>query len=190
MKSPQQQPSPIDQTKSPAHVLALSPSPQAITARHTNSFQARSSSLNPSATTAGSQSKNQWRPDPPSAPSAPSRPNYMQNSFPPAPVSLSQNFGMIQPLQVSTPPPPTRPTYSAPNYNISLSTQTFPPMISAAPTYLPTPAQTQPILSATNVPRLPQMGSIDLLVPSRPAPQMRTNTTMSKDDWGDFDPLS
>ncbi|KAF5330778.1 hypothetical protein D9619_005657 [Psilocybe cf. subviscida] len=187
---PQQSSSPISQAKSSAPVFSSSPSPPTNTTRHTSSFSARSSSLNPSAMTAGSQSKPQWRPDPPSAPSGPSRPNYMPSSFSPVPAPAPQNFGMIQPLQVNTPTPPIQLAYSVPNYNISLSTQTSPPMLSAAPMYLSNPAQTQPIVSATNVPRPPQMGGLDLLVPSRPAPQTRTNTNLSKNDWGDFDPLS
>jgi len=113
---------------------------------------------------------------------------HTPNLFPPPP--------RVQPM-VSPPNPPkplhsfTQPT-NTPNYNIYSSPAitaptlpSLPPPINQPPPFAPQQfSMIQPAL-----PLQPLMGG--LLTPSRPAQSSVTKPTqLSKDDWGDFDPLA
>ncbi|KAJ3559888.1 hypothetical protein NM688_g66 [Phlebia brevispora] len=181
---PMQAPVPPAQQQSmslPSSPLAANSPPQ-----HTRPHAITRSSRGLGATPISSSSFNSSAFSPPTQ----SRPSL----FTPARSSLSAS----NPLN---PQPQRQPTLSqsqappAPNYNISLppapimssaSMAPMTPLASSGPmaSVMPTPAA--PPVFATN------MGGI--LAPSRPAqPSWPTNGTakqLSKDDWGDFDPLA
>ncbi|KAH9483858.1 Protein kinase domain-containing protein ppk32 [Psilocybe cubensis] len=153
------------------------------------SYQSRPSNLNPiplsSTSTASPLSRRQERMAPDVQKSvntgSQARMSYSQNLLPTPPRVTPQ--ALSQPLQ---------PTYSAPNYNIyaspagtATSGSAFAPTINAS---LPLMPQQSSMASLTQ-PIQPQMGG--LLTPSRPVQSSTgTSNVLSKDDWGDFDPLS
>ncbi|KAF9471177.1 kinase-like protein [Pholiota conissans] len=113
-----------------------------------------------------------------------------------SPLQQSQSQP-LQPMPLSTPS-----KFSAPNYNIQLAceTSTTPSAFTATSTPMSFPIpSTDPVIplgpqqfkmNMSPFPAPPHMGG-KLLVPSKPAQSsIWQNTTLSKDDWGDFDPLS
>lgn len=178
-----------------------------MSSRNTSSFQARRSNLNStSAASSPAATPNQWSSGPTVSNSSFSRPGsdtarpiYSQIAFPPPPgPSRSTPFTSppIQPTQPIQPRPAVQPTFSAPNYNLYTSSQTTsPPPLFAAP--MAPMAPSLPLMpqqfgmTPSSAPILPQMGGLGVLTPSRPAQSTgKSNNTFSKDDWGDFDPLS
>lgn len=116
--------------------------------------------------------------------SEPSQSAFPQNSFPPPP-GMQLKSGMT-PSQLKSP----QPSFPLPNYNI------YPSPLNPLPTTSPflvsniSPSQQQ-FSTIPSTPTPPAMSG--LLVPSRPAKFTSTGTSshaFSKDDWGDFDPLS
>lgn len=143
-----------------------------------------------------------------------SRPSFASHSsstpsFTSLPTQRVSSFGSIPPPSSNTPSPfmaPLQPNPSSfttmnssqpvpplsggpqqpskPNYNITL------PMapIAPAPNPMFTVSSMPPAMSPSIMNNSPMMGT--MLTPSKPAqPSWNTNKT-SKDDWGDFDPLS
>jgi len=114
----------------------------------------------------------------------PSHSIFPQNPFPPPPGM--QLKSSMTPSQSKSP----QSSFPSPNYNIYSSPLN--PLPTTSPflvsNILPSQQQSNSIPS---IPAPPAMGG--LLVPSRPAKISSTGTsshTLSKDDWGDFDPLS
>ncbi|KAG6909833.1 hypothetical protein DXG01_015106 [Tephrocybe rancida] len=117
-----------------------------------------------------------------------------QRLAPAAPLTYSQPLAPAQKPSYTLPPPMT-PPQQKPNYNISLapsiSNQASSPAImpsfggfSAAPQAPSQPLSFTPLVAAP-----PGMGS--MLAPSKPpGPAWGSSKPPSKDDWGDFDPLS
>jgi len=105
----------------------------------------------------------------------------------PPPSNLRSSDVKSHPTSVNRSPPQGVP-FAKPNYNISLSTTPTPPIPPTTNVYTrgSTPLTNQN--TGTNVIQ-PTMTSI--LTPSRPA-QTSSNTIqkLSKNDWGDFDPLA
>jgi hypothetical protein len=111
-----------------------------------------------------------------------SRPSYSQTAFPPS-ISQSPFSGPIaHPIQ-PTKSTQSQSTYSTPSYNIHFSNPITTPTVSP-PNIPSTPQQ-----FGAGFPPPPQMSG--LLVPSKPAQSTLGQSTnkLSKDDWGDFDPL-
>lgn len=105
-------------------------------------------------------------------------------------VSLSEIATSPRPaLKPSISSPPTQPSQrTAPNYNISFST-----MSPSVPTMQPSVPIMQPSMQPLT-PQISRPGMGDLLTPSKP-PQPSWGSAgaskqLSKDDWGDFDPLA
>ncbi|TRM57589.1 hypothetical protein BD626DRAFT_551011 [Schizophyllum amplum] len=99
----------------------------------------------------------------------------------------------------SKPQAPTQqPSYTGPNYNISLSStpfggsaSTMTPMQPTSPAAPSLPAFNNPPLYAPPVSATPPPGMGSILTPSRPAqPTWNAQKPPSKDAWGDFDPLA
>jgi SCY1-like protein 2 len=99
-----------------------------------------------------------------------------------------------RPTSYMIPPPPSSPP--KPNYNFSFSdiTATTPSTITPTPRYIPSSyTPLQPTSSAFSMSSPPlhasplSMGS--MLVPLQPARPTTATRPISKDDWGDFDPL-
>ncbi|KAF8197428.1 other/SCY1 protein kinase [Pholiota molesta] len=185
----------------PATISHTSPPLPSNTTR-INSYQTRSSNLNATSIATSSpptvSPANLPRFSPP--PSNVARPSYSQSSFPTPPRQPQPPSFMSQPVQSR--PSSTPSNFSGPNYNIQLSSQvstpsTFStattPMTFSAPSTNPVvPLLPQQFsMNASTLPTLPQMGG-GLLMPSKPAQSSTTrqNNMLSKDDWGDFDPLS
>lgn len=173
-----------------------SPPPTTLPSRNT-SYQSRPSNhnLTPLSTTStlGSISRRQepTAPDvhkPMSTGSHVPRSSYPQNLFPAPPRVQPQST--VVPLQQSK--PPFQPTFSAPNYNIYTSPtniattgSTFTPIMHPSVPIIPQ----QSGMGSFTQPVQPQMGG--LLTPSKPAQSsIGKSKLFSKDDWGDFDPLS
>jgi SCY1-like protein 2 len=109
---------------------------------------------------------------------------FPQNPFPPPPeVQLKSS---MTPSQSKSP----QPSFPSPNYNIYSSPLN--PLPTTSPFLVSNISPSQQQFSAIpSIPTPPAMGG--LLVPSRPANFSSTGTSshaLSKDDWGDFDPLS
>ncbi|KAJ4488353.1 other/SCY1 protein kinase [Lentinula aciculospora] len=130
-----------------------------------------------------------------SAQSFNSPPNFRASSLNSVPPLTSYNTSnqSMAPLQPYTtfslpPPPPLSggPQPQRPNYDISLpSVQPVPiPVLGSTVSATTTPAMTPNVMSNS-----PMMGT--LLTPSKPPqPSWNASNKSSKDDWGDFDPLS
>lgn len=116
--------------------------------------------------------------------SEPSQSAFPQNPFPPPP-GMQLKSGMT-PSQSKSPQPP----FPLPNYNIYSSPLN--PLPTTSPFLVSNVSPSEQQFSAIpSTPTPPAMGG--LLVPSRPAKSFSTGAsshTLSKDDWGDFDPLS
>jgi len=109
---------------------------------------------------------------------------FPQNPFPPPPgMQLKSN---VTPSQ-SKPP---QPSFLSPNYNIYSSPPNNIPTTSPFPMSNIPSSPPQQFSTIPSIPSPPVMGG--LLIPSKPANFSSTGTThvLSKDDWGDFDPLS
>jgi len=113
-----------------------------------------------------------------------SRPPFSQTIAFPPPISQSPFSQLPQPIK------PAQSTLSAPNYNIQFSNP-IPTTRTFAPQNIPsTPLMPQQYGTGHPAfPPPPQMSG--LLVPSKPAQSKLGQSTnkLSKDDWGDFDPL-
>ncbi|KAF8163106.1 other/SCY1 protein kinase [Crassisporium funariophilum] len=182
--------SPVMQSHPQSSPAPLSPPPN-LAPRNT-SFQARPSKLNATSvatsSTNGSTFQRQEfnRPNPQlhsQNNTGMSHPTFSHGAFPPPPGSQSRNSfttNQAKPLQAS---------FSSPNYNIYSSSV-------GTPTPLPTsnPPPLMPFSMAASTPAFPTQPVMSgLLVPSRPAQSSSMGTSsnvLSKDDWGDFDPLS
>ncbi|KAL1947967.1 hypothetical protein VTO73DRAFT_13691 [Trametes versicolor] len=121
--------------------------------------------------------------------------SFNASIFPPDPAP---SFGAPPRAQVSTPVmAPSQPTFSS---FAATSTPPAPAAYNAAPNYnitLPTSPPLQPTTSASPPPPFfaAQMSMNSVLAPSKPAQPQWPGTTgttkqLSKDDWGDFDPLA
>lgn len=114
---------------------------------------------------------------------------FSQNPFPPPPgMQLKSN---MTPGQSKSSQP--QPSFPSPNYNIYSSSPPNPiPAASPFPVSNDSPSFPQQLQFSTvpSIPTPPMMGG--LLVPSKPANYSlgMSSHTLSKDDWGDFDPLS
>ncbi|KAF8906024.1 kinase-like protein [Gymnopilus junonius] len=119
-----------------------------------------------------------------------SRSAYPTNAFPPPPrLQPPTNSTIATKVSPSSLP---QSTYIAPNYNINITSAnqfTTQPHISLTSNQ-PMPITSQHLGLGSAAPPLPQLGGI--LTPSRPAGAAagQQANTLSKDDWGDFDPLS
>jgi hypothetical protein len=114
-----------------------------------------------------------------------SRPSYSQTDFTP-PISQSPFSGATtHPIQ-PTKPAQSQPTHSAPNYNIHFSNP-----IATAPTFSPQNIPSMPLMPQLGAGLPPPLQMSGLLVPSKLAQSKLSQSTnkLSKDDWGDFDPL-
>ncbi|KAG6833472.1 hypothetical protein H0H87_006044 [Tephrocybe sp. NHM501043] len=129
---------------------------------------------------------------------APSTSQIPPRLAPNAPLTHSQSFATGQKSNYII-PPPMPPPQQKPNYNLSLTPATTIMGASQAslpaviPSFggLPPSSQTlsQPLSFSPLVAAPPGMGS--MLAPSKPAgPFWGSSKPPSKDDWGDFDPLS
>ncbi|KAF8964072.1 other/SCY1 protein kinase [Flammula alnicola] len=186
--------SPVAQSRPPPLPTAQSTPPPSVSSTSRNNY--RSSKLNatpipsnfPTTTPSWRQEPMAASPQTFTAPTADiSRPSFSQNPFPPPPGQSRPVAFTTQPIQ----PKPSQPALPPPNYNIYSSSQatTFSPF--SAPMNPPMPLMTQQFsMASPALPTPPQMSG--LLVPSKPAQSStgRSNNTLSKDDWGDFDPLS
>jgi len=111
---------------------------------------------------------------------------FPQNPFPRPPgmqPKSSMTSSQSKPPQPSF-PPPNYDIYSSPT-NSTPSTVTSPFLVSNI-----LPSQPQKFSTIPSIPTPPAMGG--LLVPSKPTNFSSTDTSshaLSKDDWGDFDPL-
>ncbi|KAI0811239.1 kinase-like protein [Irpex lacteus] len=129
-----------------------------------------------------------------------SQPSF--NSFSPPPTSRPSlpsqpprtSFTASSPLAPSTSSMTRTTTSSAPNYNISLSST---PVMQSPPIQATPLAPSMPVMSAMPTmspqPALTPAPMGNILMPSKPAqPNWSNNASkaLSKDDWGDFDPLS
>ncbi len=105
----------------------------------------------------------------------------------PPPSNPRSSDVKIHPTSVNRSPPHGAP-FAKPNYNISLSSTPIPPTPPTTNVYTrgSTPLTNQN--TGTNVMQPTMTG---ILTPSKPA-QMSSNTIqkLSKNDWGDFDPLA
>ncbi|KDR81413.1 hypothetical protein GALMADRAFT_239295 [Galerina marginata CBS 339.88] len=170
-----------------------SPSPPALAPRNT-SFQTRPSKLNstPNTMTPPMSSASRWQGSTATNSQTFSRtssdvssPTYSQNAFPPPPRLQAQSTPMVPHIPQSR---PLQPTFAVPNYNIYTSTTNI---ATTAPTFSTPSIPQQFGMGPSATPLIPQMGG-GLLTPSRPAQSSTGKSTnvLSKDDWGDFDPLS
>ena len=117
--------------------------------------------------------------------SEPSHSTFPQNPFPPPPGMQSKPS--MTPSQSKSP----QSSFPSPNYSIHSSPLNPLPTTSPFLVSNISPSQPQQFSTIPSIPTAPAMGG--LLVPSRPAKFPSTGTsshTLSKDDWGDFDPLS
>ncbi|KJA27330.1 hypothetical protein HYPSUDRAFT_35179 [Hypholoma sublateritium FD-334 SS-4] len=176
------------QTHSPVQPPTLSSS-----ARN-SSYQANHSQINTTSITPNSPPFTpQWRQDhkAPTAPNnTPAYPSYSRSIFPPPPGS-SQAASLAPQAPIK---------FSPPNYNIysvnQMNTPSTHPTIPHTPTLAPAPSNptfssiSQPYPGgAIMLPKPPQMGGV--MTPSKPVQSPATrNNTLSKDAWGDFDPLA
>lgn len=76
-----------------------------------------------------------------------------------------------------------------------MNTASTHPTIPNTPNFAPAPSNptfssiSQPYIGGTiMLPKPPQMGGV--MTPSKPAQSPTRNNTLSKDAWGDFDPLA
>lgn len=111
--------------------------------------------------------------------------------------SLSTSSASLSPRALQPPPVSSNAFSNAPNYNISLPPAQIMPSAPMVPTPAPPMVPAAPTLPAMSSPPLfaaPSIGNV--LTPSRPAQPTWPGTTssggkqLSKDDWGDFDPLA
>lgn len=110
-----------------------------------------------------------------------SRPPFSQMTAFPPPISQSPFSQLAQPIK------PAQSTPSAPNYNIHLSNP-----IPTTRTFAPQNIPSTPLMPQQGYPAFPPPPQMSgLLVPSKPAQSKlgQPANKLSKDDWGDFDPL-
>ena len=117
--------------------------------------------------------------------SEPSQSTFPQNPFPPPPgMQLKSSMTLSQSKAPQS-------SFPSPNYNIYSSPLNPLPTTSPFLVSNISPSQSPQFGIIPSIPTPPAMGG--LLVPSRPAKISSTGTSLhalSKDDWGDFDPLS
>lgn len=114
-----------------------------------------------------------------------SYPTSLQNPIPPPPgMQLKFNLTPSQPKSLQS-------SFPSPNYNIHSSAPNHISSTSPFPVSSILPPPPQQFGTVPSIPTPPLMGG--LLVPSKPANFSSAGTSshvLSKDDWGDFDPLS
>lgn len=193
-----QSPTPSLSPPQAAPSVAPAPSPPTLQSKNA-SFQPRPSNLNPGSvvisTNTLTPSPQQQRPISQNintlsrASSDISRSGFVQNPFPAPPRLQSQSSPMTTLTNQSK---PLQPSFSTPNYNIyssipntTTTTSTLPPTMNPSMPLMPQQFGSNP----STQPMQPHMGG--LLTPSKPAQtSTRKLNTLTKDDWGDFDPLS
>ncbi|PPQ63200.1 hypothetical protein CVT24_005745 [Panaeolus cyanescens] len=114
-------------------------------------------------------------------------------------VPLASNTKISYKPPAQNTPKPIQPPPPPPNYNLSFNSFTPPPshVPMSTPAIMPNQTTsnlsffTPPTSSPPNV-LAPTMGGMSggLLMPSKPASTNTAPRALSKDDWGDFDPLS